>query len=165
MRYLLLAALLVVSFAGAGSVSAQELIGVSGFTAARGMVSGPGTLGGIDGTIASNVTAGDPDCANSCSGDWTMTVGSANFAGGTFSCDSGTCLYMGNVAVANSTGFAISTIDSNIGTNIAAAIYHHGLWVNDVNAWANANPAVIAGLNMSVDDFVAHATADAGTSE
>jgi hypothetical protein len=165
MRYLLLAAILVVSFATAGSVSAQELIGVSGFTATHGMLSGSGTLGGIDGTIASSVTAGDQDCANSCSGNWTMMVGSANFAGGTFSCADGTCLYMGNIAAANSTGFAISTIDSNIGTNIAAAIYRHGLWVNDVNAWANANPAVIAGMNMSVADFVAHATADSGTSE
>lgn len=165
MRYLLLAAILVVSFATAGSVSAQELIGVSGFTATHGMLSGSGTLGGIDGTIMSSVTAGDQDCANSCGGNWTMTVSSANFAGGTFSCDGGTCLYMGNVAAPNSTGFAISTIDSTISTNIAAAIYRHGLWVNDVNAWANANPAVIAGLNMSVADFVAHATADSGTSE
>jgi|GEM_PF-3171145 len=165
MRYLLLAAILAVCVVPAGSVSAQELIGVSGFTATHGMLSGPGTLGGIDGAITSNVTAGDTDCANSCSGDWTMTVGSANFAGGTFTCDSGSCLYMGNVAVSNSTGFAISTIDSNVGTNIAAAIYHHGDWVNDVNAWANANPTVVAGLNMSVADFVAHATADPGTSE
>ncbi|HEV2440066.1 MAG TPA: hypothetical protein VGX97_08390 [bacterium] len=165
MRYLLLAAILAVAFTPAGSVSAQELIGVSGFTATHGMLAGSGTLGGVDGTITSNVTAGDTDCANSCSGAWTMTVGSANFAGGTFSCDSGSCLYMGSVAVSNSTGFAISTIDSNVGTNIAAAIYHHGDWVNDVNAWANANPTIVAGLNMSVADFVAHATADPGTSE
>lgn len=165
MRYLLLAAILVVGFAFTGSVSAQELIGVSGFTAAHGELSGSGTLGGIDGTIASTVTTGDQDCAGSCGGTWSMTVGDANFAGGTFSCDTGTCLYMGNVNVPNSTGFAISTIDSNIGTNIAAAIYRHGQWVNDVDAWANANPAVIAGMNMSVADFVAHATADSGTSE
>jgi len=165
MRYLLLAAILVVSLASAGSVSAQELIGVSGFTAAHGMLAGSGTLGGVDGTITSTVTTGDADCANSCSGNWTMMVGSANFAGGTFTCDSGACLYMGNVAVGGSTGFSISTIDSNVGTNIAAAIYRHGQWVNDVNAWAVANPSVIAGMNMSVADFVAHATADSGTSE
>ncbi len=165
MRYLLLAAILVVSFATAGSVSAQELIGVSGFTAAHGELSGSGTLGGVDGTIASTVTAGDSDCANSCSGAFTMTVGGAAFASGTFSCDNGTCLYIGKVNAADSTGFAISTIDSNIGTNIAAAIYKHSMWVTDVNAWANANPTVIAGLNMSIADFVSHATSDSGISE
>jgi hypothetical protein len=165
MRYLLLAAILVVSLATAGSVSAQELIGVSGFTAAHGMLGGSGTLGGVDGAITSTVSAGDADCANSCSGNWVMVVGNANFAGGTFMCSAGSCLYMGNVAVATPTGFAISTIDSNVGTNIAAAIYRHGMWVNDVNAWAVAHPSVISAMNMSIADFVAHATADSGTSE
>jgi predicted NAD/FAD-binding protein len=42
MRYPLFAAILVVSLATAGSVSAQELIGVSGFTATHGMLSGSG---------------------------------------------------------------------------------------------------------------------------
>ncbi|HEV2282841.1 MAG TPA: hypothetical protein VGX75_10705 [bacterium] len=165
MRYALLAAILVIGLATAGSVSAQELIGVSGFTAAHGMLGGSGTLGGVDGSITSTVTAGDADCANSCSGNWTMIVGNANFAGGTFTCDDGSCLYLGNAAVATPTGFAISTVDSNVGTNIAAAIYRHGMWVNDVNAWAVTHPSVIAAMNMSVADFIAHATADNGTSE
>ncbi len=106
------------------------------------------------------MTAGDQDCANSCSGNWVMAVGSANFAGGTFTCGDTSCLYMGSVFVPIPTGFAISTIDSHVGTNLAAAIYRHGDWVNGVNAWAARNPAVIAGMNMSVADFVAHATAD-----
>jgi len=165
MRYLLLAAILAVSFGNAGTVSAQELIGVSGFTATNGELSGSGTLGGVDGTIASTVTAGDGDCANSCSGTFTMTVGGATFASGTFSCDSGTCLYLGKVNTPDATGFAISTIASNIGTNIAAAIYKHSMWVNDVSAWANANPTIIAGMNMSIGDFVSHATSDSGLSE
>ena len=165
MRHLFLAAILVVSLATAGSVSAQELIGVSGFTAAHGMLGGAGTLGGVDGAITSTVTTGDADCANSCSGNWVMVVGNANFAGGTFTCSAGSCLYMGNVAVASPTGFAISTIDSNVGTNVAAAIYRHGMWVNDVNAWAVAHPSVISAMNISIADFVAHATADSGTSE
>ncbi len=161
MRYwLLLAAVTIVFLVPLGSASAQELIGVSGFAATHGELSGAGTLGGISGTVTSTVTAGDPDCANSCSGNWVMVVGNANFSGGTFTCSAGSCLYMGNVFVPTPMGFAISTVDSNVGTNVAAAIYRHGMWVNDVNAWAIRNPSAIAAMNMSVADFVAHATAD-----
>lgn len=161
MRYLLLlAALSVLFLAPLGSASAQELIGVSGFTATHGELSGAGTLGGVSGTVTSTVTAGDQDCANSCSGNWVMLVGSANFAGGTFTCSDTSCLYMGNVFTPTPTGFAISTVDSNVGTSIAAAIYRHGDWVNDVNTWAVRNPSAVASMNMSIADFVAHATAD-----
>lgn len=162
---LLLAAISVVFLVPLGSASAQELIGVSGFTATHGELSGAGTLGGVDGTITSTVVAGDQDCANSCSGNWVMVVGNANFSGGTFSCSAGACYYMGHVFVPAPTGFAISTIDSTVGTNIAAAIYRHGMWVNDVNAWAVRNPAIIAAMNMSIADFVAHATADSQQSQ
>lgn len=45
------------------------------------------------------------------------------------------------------------------------AIYQHGNWVNDGNAWAVRNPAAVASMNMSIADFVAHATADSQQSQ
>ena len=160
MRYLLLAALLVVGLAT--TASAQDAIGISGFTVGSdGQLSGSGTLGGVQGTITSTVTSGD--CSTSCSGAWTMTVGSANFAGGTFTCDNGACLYTGNIAVDSSTRFAISTISDPIGTEMSGAIYTHASWETDVTRWANLNASVITGLNMTVADFISNATHDKGS--
>jgi hypothetical protein len=161
MRYLLLAALLVVGGL-ATTASAQEAIGVSDFTVGSdGQLSGTGTLGGVQGTMTSTVTAGD--CTTSCNGTWVMTVGSANFAGGTFTCDNSACIYMGSIAADSSTGFAISTISSPIGTEMAGSIYTHGMWVSDVTRWANLHADVISGLNMTVADFISNASNDRGS--
>jgi hypothetical protein len=164
MRYVLLAALVVV-FGLATSAGAQpaDLIGVSGYTVTNGQLSGAGTVGGVSGTITSTVANGD--CTASCSGNWTMMVGSANFAGGTYTCDQGQCLYMGSIMAPDATGFAISTTTLSIGTDMDGAIYRHGLWVNDVTSWANIHPDVLAGLNMTQAQFISNAAADTGVSQ
>jgi hypothetical protein len=157
MRYLLLAALLVFGLATVASAQA-ELIGVSGFTVTNGMLSGAGTLGGVNGTIVSTVNSGD--CTSTCNGTWIMVVNSMPFAGGTFACDNSSCMYTGHVMTANSTGFAISTTTTSLSTDVDAAIYQHALWVTDVTGWANAHPDVVAGMNMSTAQFISNASSD-----
>lgn len=157
MRYLLLAALLVFGLATVASAQA-ELIGISGFTVTNGTLNGAGTLGGVNGTIVSTINSGG--CTSSCKGTWVMVVNSMPFAGGTFSCDNSSCMYMGKVMTDHATGFVISTTSTHASTDVDAAIYQHTLWVNDVTAWANAHPTVIAGLNMSTADFISNASHD-----
>jgi hypothetical protein len=160
MRYVLLAAILVVGLATAAGAQPADLIGISGFTVTNGQLSGTGTLGGVNGTITSTVANGD--CTADCNGNWVMMVGNANFAGGTFSCEQTQCLYMGSIMAPTPTGFAISTTTTSVATDVNAAIYRHGLWVNDVTSWANIHPDVLASLNMTQAQFIGNAASDNG---
>jgi hypothetical protein len=157
MRYLLLAALLVVGLATAASAQ-SEAIGVSGFTVTHGELSGSGMLGGVHGTIVSTVSSGD--CTSSCSGTWVMLVNSTPFSGGTFTCTNSDCMYMGNVMTRNSSGFAISTTTTGVATDVDASIYQHNLYVNDVRSWANTHANIISSMNMTSEQFINGASND-----
>lgn len=159
MRHALLVALLAAGLtAGLAATASAKVarITVTDFTTTDGVLGGTGMLGGVQGTIISTTTNGD--CTASCVGPWTMTVGDATFASGTFACTSGNCVYLGAVAVERPSNFAISTS----GAMMSGAIVNHGALVSDVSIWANTHQAVLAGVNLTVDDFVGRVAGDNG---
>lgn len=162
MRYIFLAAALAVVALGVGLATperaATATLSGSGFTDVDGVLNGPGTLGGVNGTIASTVTSGA--CGAACTGTFTMTVGGSTFATGTFSCSGGACSYSGTVVGTKSVKsmFSISTTT----TTITGSVRNHGAWVSSVAHFGNSNRTTLSGLGVSNGGFVRGAAHDPG---
>src|SRR5215470_16002519 len=116
MRSILLAVAVALAALALGVIAPERAttatLSGSGFTDVNGVLNGPGTFGGVNGTITSTVTSGA--CGVACSGTFTMTVGASTFAAGTFSCGGGACTYSGTVVGAKpaKSTFTISTTNT-----------------------------------------------------
>jgi len=128
MRYLLLAALLAISFATPGFA---EQSGTLSFSLSNPPTSTPATqtsfgatLGGVQGTITMNTN-----------GTWTMGVAGQTFASGTYSCGGGSCSFSGTTLSGKSLSFSLT---GTTGT-LSGLFANHGAWVSTVAGWANSH--------------------------
>jgi hypothetical protein len=147
MRYFFMVGLLLaVSVTVPAVVLAQSTstLPVSGTMTSTGTLSGTTTIGGVTGTMTSS------------GGNWTMTVGGATFASGTYSCSGGSCTYNGAI-VGSSTSFSFTTNSTTGAISGATGFSSHGAWVSDVAHWAGAHQASLAAAGMSVGQVVSGA--------
>jgi hypothetical protein len=162
MRYILLAFAVAVVALGVGLTAperaATATLSGSGFTDVNGVLGGPGTFGGVNGTMTTTVTSGA--CGVACTGTFTMTVGASRFATGTFSCSGGACTYSGTVVGAKpaKSTFTISTTT----TTIMGSVRNHGAWVSSVAHFANSHSRTLSGLGLTNGAFVIGAAHDPG---
>lgn len=143
-------ALLVLNFTAPVMAAANSALPVSGFTvSSKGTLSGPGTVGGVSGTLTSTAQT-------STAGTWSMSVRGVPFAGGTYSCSGGGCTYTGTV-VGSKTTFSFTTTSSTSSVSRATGFKTHGGWVSTVGHWAGANRGALAAAGLSVGDVVSGA--------
>jgi hypothetical protein len=128
MRYLLLVALLAVSFATPGF--AQQP-GTLSFSLSNPPTSTPATktsfdatLGGVKGTITMNTD-----------GTWTMNVAGQTFASGIYTCGGGSCSFNGTTLSGKNLSFSLT---NKTGT-LTGLFPNHGAWVSTVAGWANGH--------------------------
>jgi len=128
MRYLLLVALLAVSFATPGF--AQQS-GTLSFSLSNPPTSTPATqtsfdatIGGVKGTITMNTD-----------GTWTMSVAGQTFASGTYTCGGGSCSFSGTTLSGKNLSFSLT---NKTGT-LSGLFPNHGAWVSTVAGWANSH--------------------------
>jgi hypothetical protein len=128
MRYLLLAALLAVSFATPGF--AQQS-GTLSYSLSSPPTSTPATktsfdatLGGVQGTLTMKTD-----------GTWTMSVAGQTFASGTYTCGGGSCSFSGTTLAGKSVSFSMT---GTTGT-LSGLFPNHGAWVSTVAGWANSH--------------------------
>lgn len=126
MRYLLLAALLAVSFAtpGFAQQSGTLSFSLSNPPTVRSATTFNATIGGVKGTVTT--TAG---------GAWTMSVAGQTFASGTYTCGGGSCSFSGTTLAGKNLSFSLT---KTAGT-LTGLFPNHGAWVSTVTDWANSH--------------------------
>jgi hypothetical protein len=148
MRYLLLAALLAVSFATPGFAQQSGTLSYSlsnpPTSAPATKTSFDATLGGVTGTITMNTN-----------GTWTMSVAGQTFASGTYTCGGGSCSFSGTTLSGKSLSFSLT----NTTGTLTGLFPNHGAWVSTVAGWANGH---LSGRNRG--DVVSQAAGGKGPS-
>lgn len=117
---------------------------VSGTMTSAGTLSGTTTIGGVTGTVTSS------------GGSWTMTVGGATFATGTYSCSGGSCSYTGTV-VGSTRTFNFTTNSTTGKVTAATGFSTHGAWVSTVAHWAGGNRSTLAANGVNAGHVVSDA--------
>jgi len=144
MRYLLLAALLVVSLAVPGFAQQSGTLSFSlgNPPTTLSATSFGATIGGVKGTVTT--TAG---------GAWTMTVAGQTFASGTYTCGGGSCSFSGTTLSGKNLSFSLT----NTSGTLTGLFANHGAWVSTVANWANGH---LSGRNRG--DVVSQASGGKG---